>query len=97
MNNAFKFIFGLMICLLLGWGTLLAQTGDYALTWNGIGVGGGVISGGDYSLANAIGQPEAGPAQSGGEYSLTGGVVDAGEAGGVTPAGQRVYLPVVTR
>ena len=56
-----------------------------------------MITGGDYSLANAIGQPEAGPAQSGGEYSLTGGVVDAGESGGVTPTGERVYLPMVAR
>ena len=50
-----------------------------------------------YSLTNVIALPEAGVTQSGGDYSLNGGIVDAGGSGGDTPGEERVYLPLVNR
>lgn len=93
----FAMIFLLVFCLLLGGGTLLAQSGGYELARQRVNTGGGLITGGNYSLANVIGQPEAGSTQRGGGYSLNGGIVDAGGSGPVTPAGEHVYLPLVTR
>ena len=77
---------------------VLAQSGGpHGLTWTVIAGGGGTMSGGTFSVIGTIGQPEAGPAAGGGDYSLTGGVW--GGAGAVTPptGGKRVYLPVVIK
>ena len=49
-----------------------AQGQNYALDWFTIDGGGGASSGGAYSLAGTIGQPDAG-ISSGGGYSLVGG------------------------
>ena len=45
---------------------------DYSLNWFTIDGGGGLSSGGQYTLTGTIGQPEAG-AMSGGSYELLGG------------------------
>lgn len=45
----------------------------YAINWHKIAGGGGVSTGGTYSVTGAIGQPEAAGAMSGGGYSITGG------------------------
>lgn len=76
----------------------LAQSGGgYDLTWTSVTVGSGTLTGGAYSMASTIGQPEAGLSASGGGYSLTGGVW--GGAGAVSPplGGQRVFLPLIIR
>jgi hypothetical protein len=56
----------------------LAQSGgDYNLSWFTIDGGGGTSSSGDYRLESSIGQPDAGPLMSGGEYTLVGGFLPA--------------------
>ncbi len=90
----------LMILLSLALATLwstvtaVAQPGDdYDITWWTVdGGGGGSSTGGDYSLAGTIGQPDAEPALTGGGYALTGGFWGIGAA-----AGHRIYLPLVIR
>jgi hypothetical protein len=51
--------------------SLLAQT--YSIDWFTVDSGGGTSGGGVYALSGTIGQPDAGPAMSGGNFSLTGG------------------------
>ncbi|HZL12698.1 MAG TPA: hypothetical protein VFC85_01005 [Verrucomicrobiae bacterium] len=49
----------------------LAQ--NYSIDWHKIAGGGGTSTGGVYSVSGTIGQHDAGPAMTGGNYSLTGG------------------------
>src|SRR5213083_2827087 len=51
--------------------TALAQS--YSIDWFTIDGGGGTSTGGVYSVSGTIGQPDAGAAITGGNYSLTGG------------------------
>jgi len=48
-----------------------AQT--YSIDWFTIDGGGGTSTGGVYQVSGTIGQPDAGPAMSGGNFSLTSG------------------------
>ncbi len=52
---------------------LLAQSQSYNIDWCKIAGGGGASSSGSCTITGAIGQPDASPALSGGNYSLTGG------------------------
>jgi hypothetical protein len=57
-------------------GLLLATAGlaqQYFIGWYKIGGGGGTSANGQFSVTGSIGQPEAGPAMTGGAYSVTGG------------------------
>ena len=54
-----------------------------SMTWTTIDGGGGTCTGGSFSLSCTVGQPDAGPAMTGGTFSFTGGFW-AG-AGGVGP------------
>ena len=45
----------------------------YSIDWYKIAGGGGTSTGGAYAVSGTIGQPDAGAAMSGGNYSLTGG------------------------
>lgn len=75
-----------------------AQSGyGYDLTWTSVGAASGPLNGGEYSLVSTVGQPEPGVTQSGGDYTLNGGVVDAGDSSSLTPAEKRVYLPLINR
>ncbi len=70
----------ILVCLLgAAFYSARAQTGGgYDLTWNTLNGGGRLAaSDGSYSLYGSIGQPDAGPALSGGGYSLTGGFLGA--------------------
>jgi hypothetical protein len=49
----------------------LAQT--YSINWATIDGGGGTSTGGVYQVSGTIGQPDAGPTMSGGNFSITGG------------------------
>ncbi len=51
--------------------TLFGQT--YSIDWHSLDAGGGTSTGGVFSVSGTIGQPDPGPAMSGGAYSLTGG------------------------
>lgn len=50
-----------------------ASAQSYSIDWYKIAGGGGTSTGGVYSLSGTIGQPDASPAMSGGNYSVTGG------------------------
>ncbi len=52
---------------------LLSHAQTYSLDWYKIAGGGGLSSGGNYSVNGTIGQPDASSAMTGGQYSLTGG------------------------
>lgn len=46
---------------------------DPDLSWRTIDGGGGTSAGGDFEVAGTIGQPDPGPAATGGDWSVTGG------------------------
>ncbi len=46
---------------------------SYSIDWHKVAGGGGVSTGGAYQVSGTIGQPDAGTAMTGGNYSLTGG------------------------
>ena len=46
---------------------------QYAIDWFTIDGGGGTSTGGVYQVSGSIGQPDAGPTMSGGNYSVDGG------------------------
>jgi len=46
---------------------------SYAINWHTIDGGGGTSTGGVYSVSGTIGQPDAGPTMTNGQYSVTGG------------------------
>ena len=62
-----------LICLLVCAGSLGALAQSYSIDWYKISGGGGTSTNGAYSLTGTIGQPDAGMAMSGGNYSVTGG------------------------
>jgi len=93
-----RIILVIMVCMLFGVATVHAQSGGgYDLNWTNIDASGGTISGEAYSLVNVIAQPDAGAAQNGGDYSLTSGLIDAGNSGGITHAEEHLYLPLINR
>lgn len=54
-------------------GAFTARAQSYSVDWFKIAGGGGTSAGGVYSVSGTIGQPDAGAAMIGGNYSLTGG------------------------
>ncbi len=65
-----------MKTLILAWSLLLAATGfaqPYPIGWYKIAGGGAMSTNGQFTVTGSIGQPDAGMAMSGGNYSLTGG------------------------
>jgi hypothetical protein len=61
----------LSILLLLAASAVHAQ--QYSIGWYKVAGGGGASTGATYQVSGTIGQPEAGGAMSGGQYSVTGG------------------------
>lgn len=47
--------------------------GGFGLSWWTVDGGGGIASGGSYTLTGTSGQPDAGPSLSGGGYAVAGG------------------------
>ena len=75
-----------------------AQTGDYQLLWWTVDNGGGSSAGAAFSLAGAVGQPEAGRQMIGGVFALQGGFWPPGAAGpNPPPLDQQTYLPFTIR
>ncbi len=62
--------FSVVAALLLPMGAL-AQS--YKIDWYKVAGGGGTSTGGAYNVSSTIGQPDASPTMTGGNYSLTGG------------------------
>ena len=54
--------------LLLASAAMSQSGGGYDLTWSSIDAGGGIVSGGGYTLASSIGQPDASAPVSGGSW-----------------------------
>jgi hypothetical protein len=52
---------------------LCASAQSYSIDWYKISGGGGTSTNGQYAVSGTIGQPDAGMAMTGGNYSLTGG------------------------
>ncbi len=67
--------------------------GDYDLSWNTVGGGGGTTAGGDYDLFVTLAQPGTGQAN-GGDYTLAGGFLGGGSVA-LPPA--RLFLPLIRR
>ncbi|MBN1486907.1 MAG: hypothetical protein JW981_04645, partial [Anaerolineae bacterium] len=61
------------------------------IDWWTVDTGGGLLTGGNYSLESSIGQPDAGATMTGGSYSLVGGYQVGAESMNV------VYLPLVLK
>jgi hypothetical protein len=55
------------------WLPVAGHAQSYSIDWFTIDGGGGTSTGGVYAVSGTIGQPDAGSAMSGGNYSLTGG------------------------
>jgi hypothetical protein len=60
-----------IVALLLVPAGALAQS--YSIDWYKVAGGGGTSTGGTYSVSSTIGQPDASPTMTGGNYALTGG------------------------
>ena len=87
-----RLLLALLAAAIIGAAAVRAQIGGgYDLTWNTIDGGGGASSGGGYQLDGTLGQSDAGPALSGGPYSLAGGFWSGALAGGKT------YIPLLRR
>lgn len=51
----------------------LSALAQYSIDWFTIDGGGGTSTGGVYTISGTIGQPDAGPTMTNGQYALTGG------------------------
>src|SRR5690242_15049994 len=60
-------------CFLFSAFRLLTHAQSYSIDWFTIDGGGGTSTGGVYQVSGTIGQPDAGPTMSGGNYSIDGG------------------------
>ncbi len=64
----------LLLCSILALaGFSIEARGQYSINWYKVSGGGGTSTGGVYSVSGTLGQPDAGSAMSGGQYSVTGG------------------------
>ena len=68
-----RIILALGFILLHSYFCLQALGQSYSIDWYKIAGGGGTSTGATYQVSGTIGQPDAGGAMSGGNYSLTGG------------------------
>jgi hypothetical protein len=62
----------LLLILTLATGAV-GQSTTYQVNWYSVDAGGGVSTGGPFSLTGAIGQPDASNPMVGGQFTLTGG------------------------
>jgi hypothetical protein len=63
----------LPLCILHSALCLVANAQPFAIDWHTLDGGGGTSTSEVYSVSGTIGQPDAGPTMTGGNYSLTGG------------------------
>jgi hypothetical protein len=70
-----------------------AHAQSYAIDWFTVDGGGGLSTGGVYSISGTIGQPDAGPALTGGPYTLQGGFWSAAVAIQMPSAPTLVIVP----
>lgn len=85
--------------LALAWTISLAsddEAEDFSITWWTADGGGGVSTGGSYTLGGTAGQPDAGRA-SGGDYALVGGFWAAVQPDLESLPTYTLHMPMVTR
>ena len=95
----------LVLAALLILATLVsAAPNAFSLPWWSLDGGGGTSQGGDFTLHSTIGQPDAGPRMTGGDFSLQGGFWDAASPSApinhpIPPTGSPgvIYLPLLPR
>lgn len=92
-------VLAVVVSLLLGLGGLgiaQAEPLNYQINWFSVDGGGGVSTGGGFTLRGVAGQPDAGTL-SGGGFTLFGGFMLGGAAGGPDPepSGMHIFLPQV--
>lgn len=73
---------------------VLAQTGQFELSWGSIDSGAGTSTGGDYILQAVAGQPDAG-SSSGGDFTVQGGFLVPAIAPGEQQ--QFILLPLLQK
>lgn len=91
MRKRIIILLALGLGLVTGTVTLAAPESNFSIPWWTVDGGGGVSSGGAYTLSGTVGQPDAG-LHSGGVYTL-----DGGYWGGATAQVYSVYLPLIRR
>lgn len=87
-----------LLLLLIGVSTLAAQSGDLVLVWRSVNAGGGRSTGGDLSLAGAIGHWSGAMTTSG---DLRGRADFLGPRGGGSvgppPPSNHYFVPIIVR
>jgi hypothetical protein len=63
----------ILTCILLALLFSAPAVAQYAINWHTIDGGGGTSTGGVYRVSGTIGQPDAGPVMTNGQYAVTGG------------------------
>ena len=82
---------GFAVAVALQWpGSSQAQS--YSIDWYKVAGGGGTSTGGAYQISGTVGQSDAGPVLSGGNYSLTGGFWALYALQTAGAPGLRIYL-----
>src|SRR5437660_7389128 len=61
------------LALLVASAPFTVRAQSYSIDWSTIDGGGGTSTGGVYQVSGTLGQPDAGPTMSGGNYSVDGG------------------------
>jgi hypothetical protein len=83
----------ILVVMLLPGVVSLAQNPNYSIPWWTVDGGGGMSTGGAFTLKGTIGQPDAGERLTGGSYALGGGFW----SGIREPRSAFVYLPMTLR
>ena len=97
LNHRLPCILGVIaLLLLLGNAAILVAADSYTLSWWTVDGGGGASCAPGYVLNGTIGQADASPKLSGGDYQVTGGFWS--ETGMPVLLGEhRIYLPLVLK
>jgi hypothetical protein len=90
-----KIAIGFILILILLSAAAFAWQATYDISWWSVDGGAESSSGGDFTLAGIIGQPDAGPVMTNGEYAVVGGYWHGGEAPALPD--NDVFLPLLTR
>jgi len=90
-----KAAIGFVLILILLSAAAFAWQATYDVPWWTVDGGAETSRGGEFALSGIIGQPDAGPVMSSGEYAVTGGYWHGGEEP-VVP-GSDVFLPMIVR
>jgi len=71
--NVPKLLYRWLVLFLLAFTSFSGRAQTYSIDWHTVDGGGGTSTGGVYSVSGTIGQPDAGPTMTNGQYAVTGG------------------------